>query len=379
MNFTGNLVINLYSAAIIIIIFFQSKKQDVKPSLQQKIYMMMLKLTLMLLVMDIFSRMDRGADTIYFFTNHFGNFMIFALNLVMPSLWLLYVYIQILQEESKLRRLCSFLVVLNCVNVVMVVVSQYDGWFYYIDSKNIYHRGPFYLLPVIIAIILIALAYLLIIKYRNSMDRKQVFTLAFFAVLPCVGIALQTVFFGISFMLNSIVISLLLVFLNIQNNNLYTDYLTGVYNRKKFELYLREKIRTSRENKTFSAIMLDVNNFKKINDTLGHDVGDSALRISTNLLKSCLRTNDFIARIGGDEFCILLDISNKSELEEIVHRINHCFQVYNANSKQPYEIYFSMGYAVYDYHSMKLEDFIKQLDILMYENKQQSKHGIGSE
>ncbi|MDD3174714.1 MAG: diguanylate cyclase [Herbinix sp.] len=377
MNFIGNLIINLYSIALLIIIYFQSLKQVEKDSLQYKIYMMMLKMTILLIVIDIFSRLDCKSNTLYLDLYYFGNFMIFFLNLVMPSLWLLYVYVQFIQEESKIKHIISFLVALNCVNAVMVVISQYFGWFYYFDSENIYHRGPIFLLPVAFIFVLIVFAYFLIIKNRKMIDKKHCITLAFFVVPPCTGIVLQVVFYGISIILNCLVFSLLLVFLNIQNYNLYTDYLTGVNNRKKLDIYLRDKIKTSADDKTFSAIMLDLDNFKNINDTWGHDVGDSALRMSIKLLNSCIRVDDFIARYGGDEFCIILDISNKNDLEIIVQRINNCFTEYNEASNQPYKLFCSIGYALYDYHScMKMEEFLKQLDILMYENKQHKKDNV---
>ena len=125
--------------------------------------------------------------------------------------------------------------------------------------------------------------------------------------------------------------------------------------------------------------MLDLNHFKSINDTFGHDVGDSALKVSTKLLKSCLRANDFIARFGGDEFCIVLDISKQTELEEVVQRINRCFALYNETSNLAYKLFFSMGYAVYDRHLyMKMEDFLKYLDLLMYESKQNKKESMQS-
>ncbi len=122
-------------------------------------------------------------------------------------------------------------------------------------------------------------------------------------------------------------------------------------------------------------ILIDINNFKYINDTYGHDIGDDALETAAKLLKSCLRTNDFIARFGGDEFCIVLDISNRSDLEMLVCRINNCLEKYNKSSSKPYELGFSMGYAVYAYHSHKSsEEFLKQVDKLMYENKQAYKN-----
>lgn len=69
-------------------------------------------------------------------------------------------------------------------------------------------------------------------------------------------------------MLNSVVLSSLIVSLNIQNQNIHIDYLTGVHNRKKLKIYLKKKISKSSENKTFSAIMIDLDNFKSINKQL---------------------------------------------------------------------------------------------------------------
>lgn len=374
MNLVNNLVINIYSIALLIIICLYSLKHAEKESLQYKLYIMMLQITILMLVMDIFSRFDGKSDTIYLIINHFGNFMVFLLSPILPSLWLLYVHCQVFHEEWKTRRLFYPLFVINAVNTVMLVLSQFYGWLYYIDLDNIYHRGPLFLLPASITISLILAAFVLVIVNRKKIEKKSYFSLVFFAVPPFVCIILQIIFYGISLMLNSVVLSSLIVFLNIQNQNMHIDYLTGVNNRKKLEIYLKEKIRTSTENKTFSAIMIDLDNFKSINDTFGHDMGDYALETSAKLLKSCIRSNDFIARFGGDEFCIVLDVSDRINLEKAVCRINDCIEKYNESSAKPYKLSFSMGYAVYDYHShMKMEEFQKQIDILMYENKRTNK------
>ena len=155
---------------------------------------------------------------------------------------------------------------------------------------------------------------------------------------------------------------------------MHTDYLTGVNNRKKLETYLKERINSSTKKKTFSAILIDLDNFKYVNDAFGHDMGDNALETSAKLLKSCIRSNDFIARFGGDEFCIVLDVSDRDNLEKTVCRINDCIEKYNESGIQPYKLGFSMGYDVYDYHShMKVEEFQKHIDMLMYENKRANK------
>lgn len=171
-------------------------------------------------------------------------------------------------------------------------------------------------------------------------------------------------------MLNSVVLSLLIVFLNIQNHSMSTDYLTGVNNRKKLDVYLQEKINSITKSKTFSAIMIDLDDFKCINDNFGHDTGDVALQISAKLLNNCVRDKDFIARYGGDEFCVVLETCNIKDLEIIVNRIKIAVETFNESSNQPYKLGFSMGYSVYDYNShMTAEEFQKHIDTLMYENK----------
>ncbi|MDF2542929.1 MAG: diguanylate cyclase protein [Herbinix sp.] len=371
MSLMGNTIINIYSIMLLIIIFFQSIKQHEKDSFQYRIFMSMIAMVIVLLIMDIFSRFDGKPDTFYYAINRFGNFMIFSLNLVMPSLWFLYVYNQVYHEESKMKRVFFYFIALNCINVIMVALSQLWGWFYYFDSNNIYHRGPLYCIPVIITGSLLIYIYYFIIKNRKRIDKNHYIALAYFLAPPCIGIIFQIIFYGISLILNCLVLSLLIVYLNIQNHNMYTDYLTGVYNRKKLDQYLKSRIEASTEDKTFSAIMIDLNNFKKINDTWGHDEGDKALRMATTLLGSCLREDDFIARFGGDEFCIILDVISQERLDEIVQRINHTFENYNATCNQPYTLSYSIGYALYDYHSkMKMEEFQKQLDMLLYDDKQ---------
>lgn len=377
MNFTSNLIINIYSIMLLIVICNHSLKNNERDSLQHKLYMLILQVTILLLIVDIFSRFDGKLGTIYPVINRLGNFLVFLLNPILPSLWLLYVHVQVFQQEGKIRRLVYPLVAVNAVNVVMVVLTQFFGWFYYIDSDNIYHRGPFFLFSALITVVLIVVAFVLVIVNRKRIEKRHYFSLMFFAVPPFICVILQIFFYGISLMLNSVVLSLLMVSLNIQNHNMYIDYLTGVNNRKRLETYLKEKINTSTENKTFSAILIDMNNFKSINDTFGHDVGDDALETSVKLLKSCLRANDFIARFGGDEFYIVLDVSNRDDLEATVSRINHCIEKFNESNLKPYKLSFSMGYAVYDCHShMNVEEFQKKIDMLMYENKRVNKEGL---
>lgn len=376
MSLASNIIINIYSLIIISILYFQSSKQDEKEgTLQYKLFMRMLQVTAFLLVIDIFSRFDGKPDTIYPIFNQIGNFLIFLFNLILPSLWILYVHNQVIQKEAKTKRLMCYLGILNILNAILLIISQFFGWFYYIDSNNIYHRGPFFTLPAIIIICLIGLASSICLCNIKRLTKSHIFALVFFPIPPLCGMTLQVVFYGNSIMLVGVVISLLIVFLNIQNHTIYIDYLTKVNNRKKLDLYLKEKINMSTPNKTFSAIMIDLDNFKYINDTYGHDQGDRALQNLVKLLERVLKSKDFIARFGGDEFFVVLDVMDIEQLERIVFRINRAVERQNEFHNESFKLSLSMGYIVYDYNShMDLEEFLRQIDARMYENKQKKKH-----
>lgn len=377
MSLENNAILNIYSIGIVLIIYFHAFKLFEKDSMSDKLYMSMLYSTIFMLIVDILSRFDGNTSIIYIVLNRIGNFLIFLVNPVLPSLWLAYVHFQIFHDERKTKKLFYPLCFINVINIITLIFSQFFGWFYYIDSDNIYHRGSLFWIPAFITIMLMLVAFTIIIINRRNLGKKSFFSLVFFAIPPFVCVILQIIFYGLSLVLNGVVLSLLVVFINIQNHSMYTDYLTGVNNRKKLDAFLKEKINMSTAEKSFSAILIDINNFKYINDTYGHDTGDNALETAAKLLKGCLKTSDFIARYGGDEFCIVLDISSKSDLEVLVYRIKNCLEKHNKSGSYPYQLEFSMGYAVYDYQSHKTAaDFLKHIDTLMYEDKQAYKNKL---
>jgi len=370
MSLVSNIVINGFSILILVIICVHSLKRIEEKSLRLRMYIIMILTTILLLMLDVLSRTDGNLGTIYPFINHVSNFLLFLLNPILPSLWVMYVDFQVYHDEKKTERLIIPLLLLNAANAVMVIVSQFNGWYYFIDANNIYHRGPFFAISTLIIFILLIAAFAVGVRNRKTIDSKQLFSLLFFPVPPVVGIILQIFIYGISFALNSIVLSLLIVILNIKDDTILTDYLTGIGNRKKFESILKKSVRKSSKNKTFSLVMLDIDEFKEINDTFGHEMGDKALQVSADLLEKCSRSKDYVARFGGDEFCLLLDINDIASLEAMVRRIKDSVNRLNDSGEFPFRLKFAIGYAVYDYQTdMKAEDFVKHVDVLMYENK----------
>lgn len=377
MSLASNAILNIYSITILLVIYFHAMKFFEKNSLSDRLYMLILYVTVLLLGIDILSRFDGSASVVYRVLNHAGNFLMFVMSPVLPMLWVSYVHFKVYQDERRTRKLFYPFCIVFVINTLAVILSQFYGWLYYIGSDNIYHRGPFFLVPAFAIIMLMLAAFAITVANRGRLERRSFFSIVFVPVVPFICIILQVVFYGMSLVLNGVVISLLVVFINIQNHSLYTDYLTGLDNRKKLDAYLKEKVGLYGEEKGLCAVLIDINNFKQINDTYGHDMGDIALENAAKLIKNCVRSSDLVARFGGDEFCIIMEKSSESDLEALVCRINNCLEEYNRSGFHPYELKFSMGYAVYDHRSHNsAADFLKQIDMLMYQDKKACKNRI---
>lgn len=128
MNLLSNVIINSYSILILLIICINSLRIFEKTSLQDQIYMMILYSAIVMLVLDIMSRLDGNAQAFFPLLNAIGNFLIFALNPMLTSLWLAYVYLFVFSDEKKTRKLIYLLGLVNIINVVIVIISKpYDG------------------------------------------------------------------------------------------------------------------------------------------------------------------------------------------------------------------------------------------------------------
>jgi len=241
---------------------------------------------------------------------------------------------------------------------------------FHIDQNNVYHRGPLFNLFLLLVFSYLLYALGLIIANRNNIGRQHFWPLAIFPLPPLIGAILQVKFYGLALIWSGLTLSLIIIYIYVQNRQLNTDYLTGSYNRKQLDQYLAQKINNIEADQAFAAIMIDIDGFKKINDQFGHVIGDEALVDTAEILKKSLRTNDFLARYGGDEFMVILNINSSNILEEVTERINRNFANFNSSHTKPYELNVSMGYDIYEYGSlMSSVDFIERLDSLMYINK----------
>jgi len=150
------------------------------------------------------------------------------------------------------------------------------------------------------------------------------------------------------------------------------DQLTGLYNRVFFEEEM-QRLGKSRDY-PITIISVDLDDLKIINDALGHHQGDEILKVCADVLQKSLRGSDILARIGGDEFTVILFRASENRGREIAHRIKANIDLYNKQHPElPLSI--SIGIATANNSSVTIEDTLKKADDLMYREKAQHKTG----
>jgi diguanylate cyclase (GGDEF)-like protein len=154
-----------------------------------------------------------------------------------------------------------------------------------------------------------------------------------------------------------------------------TDPLTGIANKRGFsERALREIERARRYKHEFTVSYMDIDNFKMINDSLGHAAGDSLLIAAAKTISKSVRAIDVAARIGGDEFVIMLPKTGYAEAEVIIRRIRD--NLTGQMNKNHWNVTFSMGMITYRRFHGDIDSLIEETDALMYRVKSGGKDGI---
>lgn len=166
-------------------------------------------------------------------------------------------------------------------------------------------------------------------------------------------------------------------YLDVCEEAAFTDHLTGLANRRRFERQLdREVNRTLRYEHPFSLLMLDIDNFKQVNDNFGHNAGDDAIRRLSKVLQEGTRGIDLAARIGGEEFAILLVETPMESALEVADRLR--VSIRSATIPLVGQITASFGVAECPSNAQTGTDMLKAADMALYEAKRAGRDRVVS-
>ncbi len=159
------------------------------------------------------------------------------------------------------------------------------------------------------------------------------------------------------------------------------DMLTGLPNRVLLKKYIQTSLKRSSRNSEYNALMfIDLDNFKTVNDTIGHDVGDLVLVETAQRIKNAIRENDVAARLGGDEFVVLIDMSEKNRdavmnsVRVIAQKILECLEAPYLIENYDFRITASIGIKLFNDESFSMDELMKYADSAMYNAKAEGRN-----
>ena len=165
--------------------------------------------------------------------------------------------------------------------------------------------------------------------------------------------------------------------IQIVTNHASRDYLTGLYNRRYFfesmKAYEEDIIESGEK---FAVAMVDIDNFKNINDTYGHDVGDAVIVALSEVLRTATSHRDVVARFGGEEFCIVLKNINRYSALDIYERIRQEVENFSYSIDKSTCIKFTVSLGATMHEGEILEDTISNADMMLYKAKNEGKNRV---
>ena len=371
MNEFLHIDLNVFMVAICVIMYFANRNTSDRTQVQNLLFRLLILSNMSLLILEAITWLLDGHPSPVLIPLYYAvTTLLYILTPVPAALWVLYVNWHISPSMHRLRGGLYAFGIPCAVCALLSLTTPLTNLMFTIDANNVYQRGVLYPLLAFVSFFPVFYASALVVIHNKRIPPKIARLLVLYMLPPIIGALAQVLVYGITVLWSSITVSIFLIHTNIQSNQIHLDHLTGAINRRQLDIILGDRIHAAQNKQPLACILLDIDHFKAINDSLGHLAGDEALKDASALLQGCIRKRDLLARFGGDEFIIITDIDNDKTLGELCQRIRQAVGDFNRNCQRNYTLGFSIGSAVYDTESGWSKDrYIAHIDALMYLDK----------
>ncbi len=298
------------------------------------------------------------------------NVLLFVNNILFAYCWLLYAYLRV-QTWERIHPALIIAISLPALFVFLgAVANVFTPVYFSISPQNVYQRTDLFLFAFAVTYFYLVLGSIVAYGFLRRMDR-YIFLPALTFLMPVFLASMtQMLFPGISVLWAGTAIGLTSAYIARLDERASIDSLSGAFSRPYMNLQISTLSTRARGNKLWGGIMLDVDDFKQINDRFGHLTGDEVIAHVGQLLRKAIQRKGTLFRYGGDEFTILQPVNSGSELQATIDQIKAQADAFNAASTYPYKLGFSIGHTLYSPGESEL-DFIHRMDEAMYEDKKQ--------
>lgn len=313
--------------------------------------------------------LDGKPGGLVHFLQYLLNAYLFLASCGNGMLWVLYVDYRLYHSLKRIRRRLPMVAVPFLLVAVLVICDLFGtGIIFSITEQNVYLRGKMVMLSYLILFYEYCISLALAIFAVKRDRHVRFFPILTFVLLCVAGTVIQGVNYGISTGWFCVSLAFMIVQLHLINQTAFVDELSGLYNRKYYH-YVIQKLLDSKKDQKICGIMMDANDFKRINDQLGHTVGDDAIRSIGKLISGVTTERDMAFRLAGDEFIIISTIGNKQYVELLIHTLTENVEKFNENANKPYKLSLAIGYTLCQTSEINSDSFLHQMDLKMYEAK----------
>lgn len=366
-------------AALIVVLY--NLKRDMSYTWRKRCFATIIRLTVAIMLCNIVCWKFNGVQGVtashilWIFNTAYYVFMLF-----MAFLWFLYVYDNVTNGNGQwgievLPKAVPFI-----IGMVLLLAASVSAAVFYIDDNNMYCRGRLHFVSTLVAagyiFLACVLAFSALFKAVSRENRTEYLRLVMFGLFPLVGGAIQLMVHGADLLWQFTTAALVMVYLNIQQQNVSRDGMTGLNNRRRLDEYVNSlsSEHPGREKLCYSII--DIDNFKQINDSYGHQTGDKVICLVADALKVVYgNTRSFIARYGGDEFVIISKGFGEHEVKHYKDVLEKKLLSLGAHENMELAVEISMGSAFLGEDGCtSIRGMMELADARMYEIKKQH-HG----
>lgn len=298
--------------------------------------------------------------------NYVSNWLLVIVSPILTGFWISYVDYKILQDRRRVRRLHHYQFGTYAV-LVLLVVNFFTPVFFEIVGDNDYIPGRCsWLIPSIMYLHILYSACLTIL-HRDRANIGVIRGVMAFFILPVLGTILQSVYIGFLFTWPMLALAVVVTYMFLETTSGTLDRLTNLYSRAKFDEYVRF---IKERGELFGLIMIDLDDFKAVNDTFGHQAGDIVLAEFSAILRDVFKPERMVARIGGDEFMVVTSHDAEAAAKSVAGVRRAVTQSRNVPALKG--IRFSYGFIQND-PELTTDELLSSVDHRMYDDKAKNK------
>lgn len=364
--YSFNALLGSFLVVVIICIDYLLKYNT--DAVQREIFISCLIMTLLAITCDFIHHMlaGQGGQTIQT-ALYIVNTLYYVFQVGMMYATVVFLDYISYKNMKRLKIIIIIVAAINLVHIAALLLNLRWGFYFFFTNRNEFMYGDKYFIRLLISYLPFILNIIdLLLSYKN-ISVYHINLIFIILILSSAGSTISFIANNTSLFWICSASCLLALYFFIMHTETQFDVLTGVGNRRLFYEFIDRLNKQSGE-QSWSIAMLDIDDFRSINNAYGHTEGDNALRNVADTIKGCIRDSDLVVRYGNDEF--ILAVQSEYDIEKLIARIQQAIYDQNEKSARAYKLRLSYGYGVFVTHSAQnINDVLVHIEKLICSQK----------